>query len=331
MIGRSLIALAASFALHATTSFAAGALASQLTSGDGWVAWTVPMVAGSGSPCCYVGHIGHGAPRGCDLDGRRDGFVTSDDAPASSHANLTVYAHVAKGKVDDVRGLDATCPVRSAGAIRRIDDATSGPSVAFIADWIDGRTSDHVDDAIAAIALHDDVSATASLAKVADATHPRPQRESAIFWLGQARGGDGAAIVERFATSDADPKLREHAVFALTESHADDPYAKIRAISGSDASDHVRSQALFWMAQMHDPRAKADIIAAITRDLSSSVREQGVFALSQLDGAEADTALVELIRGNYPREVKKQALFWLGQSGSPEAIKVFDEALSKGK
>jgi HEAT repeat protein len=331
MIGRTVLAVAASIALHATTSIAATPLAAQVTSADGWVAWSVPMVADAGAPCCYVGHIGHGAPRGCDLDGRRDGFTTSDDAPASSHANLTVYAHVAKGKVDDVRGLDANCPVRSAGTIRRIDDAAPDRSVAFIADWIDAGASDHIDDAIAAIALHEDASATALLAKIADAAHPRKQREPAIFWLGQARGADGAAIVERFATSDADPKLREHAIFALTESHAGDSYAKIHAISGSDASDHVRSQALFWMAQMHDPRAKGDIIDAITRDASPSVREQGVFALSQLKSPDADAALIALIGGSYPREVKKQALFWLGQSGSPEAIKYFDEALSKAK
>ena len=330
MIRAWMLAIAA-LALHAATSLAAGSLASQATSADGWVAWNVPMVAGSGSPCCYVERVGHEATRGCDLDGHHDGFMTSDEARASSHADLTVYAHVANGTVDDVRGLDATCPVRTAGPIRRIDDAASAQSIAFLAGWIDGRASDRIDDAIAAIALHEDASATTALAKIADPAHPRKQRESAIFWLGQARGGDGAAIVERFATSDADPKLREHAIFALTQSHAGDPYAKVRAISGSDASDQVRSQALFWMAQMHDARAKADITDAIMRDASSKVREQGVFALSQLGGAEADSALIALIRGDSPREVKKQALFWLGQSGSPEAIEYFDEALSKAK
>ena len=217
MIRAWMLAIAA-LALHAATSLAAGSLASQATSADGWVAWNVPMVAGSGSPCCYVERVGHEATRGCDLDGHHDGFMTSDEARASSHADLTVYAHVANGTVDDVRGLDATCPVRTAGPIRRIDDAASAQSIAFLAGWIDGRASDRIDDAIAAIALHEDASATTALAKIADPAHPRKQRESAIFWLSQARGGDGAAIVERFATSDADPKLREHAIFALTQS-----------------------------------------------------------------------------------------------------------------
>lgn len=320
----------AAFALQAASAFAADALDARVKSADGWVAWTVPMIADAGTPCCFADGRSRNETFGCDLDDRSHGFSTHDAPRPPAHSELTVYAHVAKTRVDDVRAYDAQCPVRSKGEIRRFDNVASAESIGFLSAWMDADAS-RDEDALAAVAFHEDASATRVLAARAESSRPRKTRESALFWLGQARGADGAAIVERFATTDGDPKLREHAIFALSQSHAGDPYLRIRAISGSDPSDRVRSQALFWMAQMNDARAADDITNAIQHDASADVREQGVFALSQLDDGKGDEALIGLIRGSYPREVKKQALFWLGQSGSPKAIQYLDEALTKSK
>jgi hypothetical protein len=320
----------AAFALQAATAFAADSLDARVKSTDGWVAWTVPMIADAGTPCCFADGHNRKETFGCDLDDRSHGFSTHDEPRPPAHGELTVYAHVAHRQVDDIRAYDAQCPVRSKGEIRRIDGVASADSIGFLSTWMDADAT-RDDDALAAVAFHDDGAATRVLAARAEASHPRKTREAALFWLGQARGADGAAIVERFATTDGDPKLREHAIFALSQSHAGDPYLRIRAISGSDPSDHVRSQALFWMAQMNDARAAADITNAIQHDTSHDVREQGVFALSQLDGGKGDEALIGLLKGDYPREVKKQALFWLGQSGSAKAMAYFDEALTKSK
>jgi hypothetical protein len=323
-----LAALAAS-AFHATSAFAADSLDARVTSADGWVAWTVPMIADAGTPCCFSDGHGKSGRLGCDLDDRNHGFSTNDDPRPPGRDELTVYAHVVRSHVDEIRAYDASCPVHSNGEIRRIEGVTSGDSIGFLSAWMDADASTRDEEALGAVAFHADSAATRVLAAHAEASHPRKDRESALFWLGQARGADGAAIVERFATTDGDPKLREHAIFALSQSHAGDPYLRIRAISSSDPSEHVRSQALFWMAQMNDARAAADITNAIQHEASHDVREQGVFALSQLDGGKGDEALIGLLKGDYPRDVRKQALFWLGQSGSPKAMQYFDEALSK--
>jgi HEAT repeat protein/PBS lyase HEAT-like repeat-containing protein len=325
-----LIAIAAA-TLQAATALAADSLDARVKSADGWVAWDVPMVADAGSPCCFGNGRRHRDGFGCDLDDRNHGFNTSDDPRPPGRDTLTVYAHVARARVDEIRAFDATCPVSSKGGIRRVDGVAPGDSIGFLSGWMDADASTRDDDALAAIAYHQDGTATRVIAGHADASHPRKEREAALFWLGQARGADGAAIVERYATTDGDPKLREHAIFALSQSPAGDPYLRIRAISTSDPSEHVRSQALFWMSQMNDARAAADITAAITHDASSDVREQGVFALSQLEDGKGDEAMIGLIKGDYPRDVKKQALFWLGQSGSPRAIQYLDEALTKSK
>ena len=318
-------------ALHAMSALAADSLDSRVKSADGWVSWNVPMIAEAGTPCCFENSRGRNerSGSGCDLDDRNHGFSTNDDPRPPGPDVLTVYAHVARSRVDDIRAYDASCPVRSRGEIRRIEGVTPGDSIGFLSAWMDADASTRDEEALGAVAFHEDASATHVLAAHAEASHPRKERESALFWLGQARGADGAAIVERFATTDGDPKLREHAIFALSQSHAGDPYLRIRAISGADPSDHVRSQALFWMAQMNDARAAGDITNAIQHDPSHDVREQGVFALSQLEGGKGDEALIGLLKGDYPRDVKKQALFWLGQSGSPRAMQYFDEALSR--
>lgn len=318
-------------ACHAAAALAAESLDTRVKQADGWVAWNVPMVADAGAPCCYTGND-HGAwSTGCDLDGRDHGFGTSDHPRPPSDDTLTVYAHVAKAHVDDVRAYAATCPVKSRGDIRRIEGVPSSDSIALLSSWIEIPDRTHDGLVLAAIAYHADAAATHVLATRAEPTHPRNEREDALFWLGQARGADGAAIVERYATTDGDPKLREHAIFALSQSHAGDPYARIHAIAGSDPADHVRSQALFWMAQTGDERAARDITDAIASDASKEVREQAVFALSQLGEGKSDDALIALLKGNYPREVKKQALFWLGQSGSPRALQYFDQALTKSQ
>ena len=327
------LAVIAAAAFGASAAFGADSLASRVKQADGWVSWDVPMIAGAGDPCCWSGHGDHAEGRiGCDLDGRNHGFSTNDQPKPPSTGMLTVYAHVTHARMDDVRAFEASCPVHAANAIRHIDGVASTDSIGMLAEWMDSADAKHNnDDALPAIAYHADVAATHLLASRAEPSHDRGQREAALFWLGQARGEDGAAIVERYATTDGDPKLREHAIFALSQSKAGDPYERIHAIAGSDPSDHVRSQALFWMAQMGDKRAAQDITAAISRDASSSVREQGVFALSQIEGGAGEEALIALLKGDYPRDVKKQALFWLGQSGSPRAMQYFDEALTKSK
>jgi len=328
---RTALAAAALIALlHGASAVAAEpAWQARVTQADGWAAWNVPMVTDAGSPCCYWND--HGRAGVCDLDGRNHGFSTTDEPRKPIDGTLTVYAHAAHGHIDDVRAYGADCPVRSAGEIRRIEGVESAQSLALLSGWIDGPDGTRDDLALAAIAYHADDAATRLLAARAEPSHSRKDREDALFWLGQARGADGAAIVERYATTDGDPKLREHAIFALSQSHADDPYARIHAIAQSDRDTGVRSQALFWMSQMKDPRAAKDITAALTSESSDSVREQAVFALSQLGGDVGDDALIALLRGNYPRDVKKQALFWLGESGSPRAMQFFDEALTKSK
>ena len=319
-----------SLALLSGTAVAAE-LPDRVAQQDGWAAWQVPMVTGVGTPCCFDSYRRHGNGAAvCDLDNHGWNFGVNDDDPQPvTGGNLDVYVHTHGGRIDQVRAYAASCTIRNADKVRRLDPVTPADSIAFLAKSAASADHDVADGEIASLALHADPAATTALTKLAEASNPGKVREQAVFWLALARGVEGAKIVEKFATTDADPKLREHAVFALTQARGYDGYATIRRIAQQDTADHVREQALFWMAQTGDQRAKADIFAAIATEKSDSVREQAVFALSQLKDGEAEAALIGIVKGDYPRKVKEQALFWLGQSGSTQAIDFLDEFLTK--
>jgi hypothetical protein len=327
----ALLAALSGIALLAGSAVAAeNDLGARVASQDGWTGWKVPIVAGAGMPCCFDWHHGRGHAEACDLESRNWNIGTNDDDPRPvTGGDLGVYVHVANGRIDKVRSYGSTCTIRNADKVRWLDPVVPADSVAFLAAAAATAEHDLADGEIASLALHADASATAALAKLGDASHPRKLREQALFWLAQARGAEGAKIVERVATSDADAELRENAVFALSQAHDYDGYASIRGIAQHDASEKVRGQALFWMAQMEDKRAKDDILAAIKGDASEHVREQGVFALSQLKDNAGESALIGIVRGDYPRKVKEQALFWLGQSGSTQAMDFLDELLTR--
>lgn len=299
---------------------------------DGWTAYRVPILPGHAPPCCN--DYGAGAASGvCDLD-RDNGFSISDnDAPSQAGDELTVYVRFADGGVDRLRALGAGCPVRSAKPVQTLTGIDASASLAFLRDVVETRAGsgrkhgDAADDALGAIAYHAEPAATRTLADLAAVGAPSAQRENAIFWLGMARGRDGAGIVERIVHNDPDAAIRRHAVFALSQSDAIDAHATLLDIARTDADAEVRSQALFWMAQKGDARAAADILAVLRADRSEHVREQAVFALSQLDPGGTE-ALIALVRSDAPREVKKKALFWLGQSDSDAAVTLLDEVLA---
>ena len=326
---RRMISAAALAAVGFTSPHAAGnELEGRVTQSDGLVAYSVPMIDGQQGPCCYGIHGRAVVQKGCNLDGRGMSVVTDDDdRKAAFDDTLTIYLRVERGHIGRVQAFSASCPVQTASTVRWIDPVDPANSIAMLSSLVDRNTTGDPDDhGLVALAYHAGAAATRSLAMHAERSHRREEREQALFWLGQTRGVEGADVIERYATTDADPKLREHAIFALSESKAPDAYEHILAIAHKDPAEHVRSQAYFWLAQMDDARARNDIIAALKSESSDEVREEVVFALSQLEDG-ADEALIAVLRGDYPRAVKKQALFWLGESGSPLAMAYFDEAL----
>jgi len=321
------IAALAALGFTASTNAANDNLDSQVTARDGWVAYSVPRIAGVDGPCCYSVR-GDDAKKGCDLDERRGSFTTDhDDRAVRPDDTLAVYLKVENGRVERIRALATSCPVSTSSAVRWIESVDATNSVSMLSSLLDRKMGDAVDHGLIALAHHAGPSAMRALAARAEPSHPLKERSQALFWLGQVRGAEGADLIERYATADDDPELRTKAIFALSQSNAPDAYAAVLKIAHSDRNEDVRGDAFFWLAQMKDARAKDDIIASLKTESSEEVQVKAVFALSQLDDGTADEALISVLRGDYSRAVRKQALFWLGQSGTPRAMAYFDEAL----
>lgn len=322
-----LIAALAAVGFAASANAATDNLESRVTAKDGWTAYRVPLIDGADGPCCYSIR-GDDTKKGCDLD-QRSWSVNVDqiDPAVAADGALAIYLKVNRGRVERIRSVAASCPVRTASEVRWIEPVEPANSVAMLSSLLDRKVGGTDDHALIALAHHADASAMRALSARAEPSHSLEERQHALFWLGQVRGAEGADVIERYAATDRDPKLRAKAIFALSQSKASNAYAHILNIAHTDANEEVRGEAYFWLAQMDDPRARNDIISALKTESSDEVRGKVVFALSQLDDGAADEALIAVLRGDYPRGVKKQALFWLGQSGSPQALAYFDEAL----
>lgn len=255
--------------------------------------------------------------------------------PAASRA-LAIHVGWRDGRAEALRADLAGCGDVDAGgvAVRDLGAVGAAESVAYLAAWVDradgapGARSR--DEALAALAQHDDPSADAALERRARASG-HPLRREAVFWLGAARGRAGLdALVRLLDSGEASPDLREHVAFALTLPDLPGAADRLVALARRDPDSGVREQALFWLAQEAGERAIPELVRAVDDDPDRGVKEAAVFSLSRLPAAESVPLLIRLAGSHADPRVREQAFFWLGQSGAPEALDFFERVLDGG-
>jgi HEAT repeat protein len=270
-----------------------------------WIAYTVPGVATHmcDSCCCTETGTAH-------LEGSPE---------------LNVLFRVERKQVTKIRAISGDCRLDAGGLpIYRLTDVRPAQSIALLSEF-----AEKIDSAVTAIALHADPAADAAVAGFAAPGKPEKLRETAVFWLGAARGKGGAEVLKRIVREDASGRIREKAVFALSVSKEPDAVDAIIAAAKGDASARVRGQALFWLAQKAGSKAAGAITEAIENDPETAVKRQAVFALSRLPGSEGVPLLIQVARNNANPAVRKQAMFWLGQSRDPRALDFFEQVLKR--
>lgn len=298
---------------------------------EGWSRWSVPLQPGLSAPCCVdVSRDGDKLRRGCQLDDPGISVHNSrrNSAQPSTPERLQVYVQQRAGKLLAVRSFGSHCPVSSEQPAIALADPTPADSVRYLQGLLSAGERPQVEETLVAIAFHADPTATQVLIAASDSAQPQRTRESALFWLGHARGQDGWARVDQVAAGDASSRMREHALFVLSQSALPAARTSLRRYAGSDADSAVRAQGLFWLAQVGDAQARTIGLAMLRDPAQSSAQEQTVFALSQLPKGEGEDVLIAVVEGDYPRAVKKHALFWLGQSGSDKALRFLDRLLA---
>jgi HEAT repeats len=319
-----------------------------------WMGYAVPEVAGDREVCCNGrgDTWGRGDCDVCRLEredtgvnlksrGENDngaGSATGTVKLEGSH-NLVVLLRAESKRVISIRVLSEECGI-DAGGLRLVWLTGVKPeeSVAMLrgfvhnedfADRDRGRDGRRVSDAaLTAIALHADQSADLALVSFVQPEQNEELRKHASFWLGEARGNAGFAVLQKMAKNDPNADVRGHVTFALSVSREPAALDEMIRMAKDDDSAHVRGQALFWLAQKAGKKAVGTITGAIENDPNTEVKKKAVFALSQLPKQEGVPKLIEVAQTNRNPAVRKQAMFWLGQSNDPRALAFFEKVLA---
>jgi hypothetical protein len=300
---------------------------------DGWASWRVEPVDSAPNWCCLEWQGKSPRAATCDLDGRDHGYSNSGRGDTTS--DIRIYARFKSGKLERIRSLAASCPIKSNTPIATLNGVPAEAGLAWLVSVVNAETASAKSekrlssDAIAAIALHRGVIARDALNAIARRNANVETRKDALFWQTQVRGQEGAESVMPFMFDDPDASIREHAALSIAQSQSPIAVPALIRQGNNDQSTKVRSQAWFWLAQTKSKEAESAINRAIRKDADAKVRRQAVFALSQLPAERATTALISIAEDkSIAREDRKQAVFWIGQSNSDSAIKYLDRILN---
>jgi hypothetical protein len=326
----------------------AGPLAAELTKWaeqavqPKWIGYAVAQVASDRQPACCendCGSRGNAVCGTCRLEGGEHGIsITAKDGAVKLEGprNIAVLFRAQNKRIMKIRVVSEECLLDAGGLpFVWLTDVKAAESVALLAGYTRGAELENRDGdsmgrgAFAAIAMHADSTADGALESLAQPQQRESLRRQAAFWLGEARGQAGLAVLRKMANSDPSADVRAQVAFALSVSREPGALDAMIRMAKDDQSAHVRGQALFWLAQQAGRKAVGTITGAIENDPDTEVKKKAVFALSQLPKDEGVPKLVEVAETNRNLDVRKQAMFWLGQSNDPRALAFFEKVLTQ--
>lgn len=189
---------------------------------------------------------------------------------------------------------------------------------------------DVLDKAVFALSQHRSERAGAILRDLAQRDGaPLKVREQAIFWLGQQRNSDNAALLKSLYARVKEEALKEKIIFSISQNRAADNARWLLDVA-ADGKEPVemRKKALFWAGQSRGV-SMDDLGAMFTRLDDRELKEQVIFVYSQRRDPAAIDKLMEIARSDKDAELRKKAIFWLGQSRDPRAVKFLEELVAK--
>ncbi len=294
-----------------------------------WLAFSLPVLAGTHSPCCWKGKWSGMGEAGCSLESKHQSYGTRSDSPLAD--NVIVLSQVRDSKVHSLRVVGESCPVDGDGAqvtwIGSVDEAAG-------LDWLETVARSDQDDSVGgsalfALALHRSPQAGQRLYSLAVETDG-DFSEEAIFWLGEARGEEGFNLLKRLLVELPTGDRRREINFALSQNATPGAADLLFEISKSDQDPEQRGEAMFWLSQEYPQQAKGWLVQVIETEQDDDVLEQAVFAISQLPDGDGDQLLLELAQnGQVSRLVRRQAIFWLAQSDNDSSVAALTELLTR--
>lgn len=290
---------------------------------NGWASWEVEAVEDAPAFCCWKSwDVRVAETTACDLDGSEHGYGTREK---SKTRQVRVYARFANGKVERLRTLSASCPVKANAPIQPLAPVATDDSARWL---VQLERDDLKEDVLASLAVHRGDLAFNALKNTARTDKDFESRQHAVFWIALVRGLPGAEFATTTMFSDKNADMRQHASFAVSQSKSPHVARDLTKLGNTDVDGEVRAQAWFWLAHSGAPGAEGAIAAALRKDQDDNVREQAIAALAQLPDDRATKALIATTEDrSLSREQRKRALFWLAQSDSTAALAYLDRVL----
>ena len=137
-----------------------------------------------------------------------------------------------------------------------IDDVRGSESVRLLEGFLDDGRDGVRNEALVAIALHDDPESVTALLRAAHQNPSGHTRGQALFWLAQKASHKIAGeAIENAIENDPETAVKRQAVFALSQMPAEEGVPRLIAVAKTNRNREVRKQAVFWLGQSRDPRA----------------------------------------------------------------------------
>lgn len=307
--------------------------------GPEWLGYTVPLAPGASFICCLGSGSSFaksmGCCSGCRLEGKNEVYTSSDRHPCQqrSSGQLNVLFRIEGERIRKVRVFTADCALAGGGLpLHWLTGVPPAESLRFLASLVGSASAgksgeDFADDALWAIAAHDEPQADVILERFAAPGQPYQLREKASFWIGQQRGRHGFEFVRDLLRREQDSRMREHLTFVLSETNEAEAIPELIRVARTDPIAKVRGEALHWMAQKAGKKVAGEVVEAIERDPETEVKKKAVFALSEMPDNEGVPLLIQLARTHKNPEVRKEAILWLGESDDPRALAFLEDVL----
>lgn len=280
-----------------------------------WVGYAVPANEAGRESCRHSWRDGVPSRR-VTLEGGSSHVVRNTAAPDTVYlegaSEIGVFVRFQAGAFSRAVASSLDCEIDAGGrAVIWLTGVDARQSLAWLpslATGDDGSSAGR-DGVLAAIAFHDDAEGDAVLERLA-MSGPSPKvRQSAVFWMGAARGAPGLAGLKRIFDRHTDDKLREQVVFAVSVSKEPGGIDLLLKAARDDRQARVRGAALFWLAQKAGARVADAVENAVRDDPDTEVKKRAVFALSQMPKDEGVPRLIGIARTHRNPEVRKQAMF----------------------
>ena len=198
-----------------------------------WIAFSMPVVEGTRSPCCWHGQWSNYKEVGCSLEKQHESYGTSSDSPLAE--NVIAYARITQNEVRSLLVVGEQCPVEGDGA--KVTWLGSVDSTASL-NWLEA---------------------------VARSEHGDSLSYSALYALALHRSKDACKRLYTLA-GEADGELAEEAVFAISQLPVETGTQMLLELARDQQKPReVRRQALFWLANSDDDKAVAALADLLTR------------------------------------------------------------------